>query len=71
MSAHDRTADMPIDRQVRYTGGARYKLRDNLTVGGYVNYTDLGSARISTERWGGEYGSNSVLEFSVYFNWVL
>ena len=71
VSAHDRTADMPIDRQVGYTGGARYKLRDNLTVGGYVNYTDLGSARITTERWGGEYGSNSVLEFSVYFNWIL
>jgi long-chain fatty acid transport protein len=71
VSSHDRTADMPIDRQVRYTGGARYKLRDNLTVGGYLNYTDLGSARISTERWGGEYGTNQVFEFSVYLNWVI
>lgn len=67
----DRTADMPLDRQVRYTGGARYKMRDNLTVGGYLNYTDLGSAKIDTGRWGGEYSKNQALEFAVYFNWVL
>ncbi len=67
----DRTADMPLDRQIRYTGGARYKLRDNLNVGGYINYTDLGSAKIDTGRWGGEYRRNQVLELSVYFNWII
>ena len=60
-----------MDRQVRYTGGARYKLRDNLTVGGYVNYTDLGSAKIRTDHWGGEYSTNQVFEFSLYFSWVM
>jgi hypothetical protein len=42
-----------------------------VSIGGYLNYTDLGSARISTERWGGEYSDNEVIEFSLFFNWVL
>ena len=71
VSAHDRTADLPVDRQVRYTGGARYRWSDAVTVGGYLNYTDLGSARISGERWGGKYGDNQVLEFSLFFTWTL
>ena len=71
VSAHDRTADLPVDRQVRYTGGARYQLRENISIGGYLNYTDLGKARISAERWGGKYEDNQVLEFSVFFTWTL
>ncbi len=71
VSAHDRTADLPVDRQVRYTGGARYQWRDNISIGGYLNYTDLGKARISGERWGGKYEDNQVLEFSVFFTWTL
>lgn len=71
VSAHDRTADLPVDRQVRYTGGARYQLRDNISIGGYLNYTDLGSARISSERWGGKYADNHVLEFSFSLSWAL
>ena len=62
---------MPVDRQVRYTGGARYQLRENISVGGYLNYTDLGKARISAERWGGKYEDNQVLEFSIFFTWNL
>ncbi|MEH6587480.1 MAG: outer membrane protein transport protein [Halioglobus sp.] len=71
VDAEDRTADMPIDRQIRYTGGARYQLSESLTLGGYLNYTDLGSAKIRTGQWGGEYDKNEVLEFSLYLNWLI
>lgn len=71
VDARDRTADLPIDRQIRYNIGARYAFRDNLDLGGYANYTDLGSAKIKTDRWSGEYSSNSVVELGVYANWRL
>ena len=71
VDARDRTADMPIDRQIRYTGGARYQFRENITLGGYLNYSDLGSAKIRTERWGGEYAKNEVIEFAFYVNWQI
>ena len=71
VDARDRTADMPIDRQIRYTGGARYRLSESLTLGGYLNYTDLGSAKIRTGLWGGEYDKNEVIELAVYLNWLI
>ncbi|MCX2980789.1 hypothetical protein EYC98_07850 [Halieaceae bacterium IMCC14734] len=67
----DRTADLPVDRQIRYNIGARYAMRDNLSLGGYANYTDLGSAKIRTDFWSGEYSSNSVIELGLYANWAL
>ena len=71
VDARDRTADLPVDRQVRYNMGARHRLRDNLTVGGYVNYTDLGSAKIRGRFWGGEYKDNYVFSFALYINWLM
>lgn len=71
VSAHDRTADLPVDRQVRISGGTRYQLRDNMTVGGYINYMDLGSAKIHGQRWGGEYENNSIWAFAINLNWTL
>jgi long-chain fatty acid transport protein len=71
VSSKDRTADLPVDRQIRYNVGARYKLRDNLDLGGYANYTDLGSAKIKNDFWSGKYSSNSVVELGVYANWRL
>jgi long-chain fatty acid transport protein len=71
VSTKDRTADMPVDRQIRYNVGARYKFRDNLDLGGYANYTDLGSAKIKTDFWSGDYSSNSVVELGLYANWRL
>lgn len=71
VSARDRTADLPVDRQIRYNIGARYAYRENLTLGGYANYTDLGSAKIKTDFWSGEYSSNSIIELGIYANWAL
>jgi long-chain fatty acid transport protein len=71
VSAKDRTADLPVDEQIRYNVGARYKFRDNLDFGGYANYTDLGSAKIKANSWSGDYSSNSVVELGLYANWRL
>ena len=68
--ASNRTADLPVDRQIRYNLGARYTLRDNLTLGGYLNYTDLGKARIESRFWSGEYEKNSVIELALSANWA-
>ena len=66
----DRNADMPVDRQIRYNIGARYAVRDGLTIGGYLNYTDLGSAKIDSQFWSGEYDKNSVIELAINANWT-
>lgn len=71
IDADDRTADLPVDRQVRYNAGARYQYSEALSLGGYVNYTDLGNARITGNFWTGEYSSNEVYSFSVFLNWTL
>jgi len=70
VSASDRTADLPVDRQIRYNLGSRYTWSDNLTIGGYLNYTDLGSAEINARSWSGDYSSNSVIEFAINANWT-
>jgi long-chain fatty acid transport protein len=69
VDARDRVPELPVDRQVRYAVGTRYQLGENLTVGGYVNYADLGKARIHAERWGGDYQENGVLQLAVNANW--
>ena len=69
VDAEDRTADLPIDRQVRYSAGARYSYSDALMLGGYLSYTDLGSARMTGPFWRGKYSSNEVYAFSVFMNW--
>jgi long-chain fatty acid transport protein len=71
VSASDRTADLPVDRQVRYTAGARYDFSETFNVGGYVEYIDLGSAKIHGEFWNGKYSDNEVYSFAVFGEWKL
>lgn len=70
VDARDRVPELPVDRQVRYAVGTQYQLRDNLAVGGYVNYADLGKARIHAEHWGGDYQNNGVIQLVVNANWT-
>ena len=70
VGASDRTADLPVNRQIRYNLGARYTLRDNLTIGGYLSYTDLGSAKINSRFWSGEYEKNGATEIAINANWT-
>jgi long-chain fatty acid transport protein len=70
VDASNRNAQLPVDRQVRYAAGARYALHDSLTIGGYVNYMDLGSARISGKRFGGDFDYNNATQLIVNMNWT-
>ena len=69
VDARDRTPELPVDRQLRYAVGTRYQLKQNVTVGGYVNYADLGKGRINAEGWGGKYQDNGVLQLAANLNW--
>jgi hypothetical protein len=46
-------------------------MSNTLIVGGYVNYTDLGSSKIDADLWGGEYSTNEMFQLSIYANWML
>lgn len=70
VSAHYRNAQLPVDRQISYGFGAGYTMNEALTVGGYINYIDLGNARISGPRFGGEYSSNSAVQLMINANWT-
>jgi len=71
VSARKRVAQLPVDAQIRYNAGARYHLSDSLTMGGYLNYTDLGRAKIEGDFWTGDYSSNEFFQFAVYVNWLM
>lgn len=72
----DRTADMPIDRQNRYTVGIKHKSSSSLDWGLHLVYLDLGSAKINTSPvaggpltgYSGEYQDNEVIFISFSAN---
>ena len=73
VSSKDRTADMPIDRQLRFALGALYDWSKNLSIGGQFEYIDLGSAGInnsnSVNGLIGEYDTNNMIVASISLNW--
>ena len=71
VSSDKRVAQLPVDEQIRYNAGARYRLSDSLTLGGYFNYTDLGRAKIDGNFWSGDYSSNEVFQFALFVNWLM
>jgi long-chain fatty acid transport protein len=72
-SADKRTADMPIDRQLRYSFGASYKLESGKVLNGSLTYADYGDARIDNSHGGGtvvgEYSTNSIIFAAFSVNW--
>lgn len=64
-----RLPELPMDRQIRYNMGARYAYSDSLTLGGYLNYADLGDARIEAASYSGKYSTNEVVSLAVFANW--
>lgn len=70
VSASNRVAQLPVDEQIRYNIGARNHLTDSLIVGGYFNYTDLGSAKIDGDFWSGKYSANEMYQVSIFANWM-
>lgn len=71
VNPRNRVPELPSDEQIRYNAGARYHLSDTMIVGGYVNYTDLGTAKIAGEYWSGKYTTNEMYQFSMFMNWTM
>jgi len=69
VDAEDRTADMPVDRQIRFTIGTQYAKSEKLTIGGAFEYADLGDAEINSSNLIGSYKNNNLLAFIINFNW--
>lgn len=65
----NRTADMAVDRQIRYAVGALYEWSEKLSIGGQFKYMDLGDARIDSSTLIGEYDKNHAMVASLSFNW--
>ena len=72
-TASDRTADMPIDEQLRLSAGATYTRSSGMTIGGAITYADYGDARINnSENWGtvvGEYSTNRIIFVGLNVGW--
>jgi long-chain fatty acid transport protein len=68
-SRQDRTADMPLDRQIRGAFGAYYDYSENLQVGGAFTYANYGKAAISNSTLRGDFDRNDLYFFTVVFNW--
>jgi long-chain fatty acid transport protein len=77
VDAKDRTADMPLDEQIRYATGFDYVRDTGMKISGSLVYADYGSADIDSDRapplFGlqGDYKTNEVWFASVSFNWPL
>ena len=76
----DRTADMPLDRQVRYAFGVEHTPSQGPSIAGSLVYADYGSAAIESDGLGGDdgatgfsgdYGSNDLIFFSISARWDL
>ncbi|MFV8817263.1 OmpP1/FadL family transporter [Haliea sp. E17] len=69
MDADYRTADMPLDRQIHVGLGSQYMYSDELSLSGYLNYADLGEARITTPTWQGKYDTSVIYQVGVSARW--
>jgi long-chain fatty acid transport protein len=69
IDSDDRTPDMPIDRQIRYSLGAQYKWSENISVGSSFVYADYGDAKIKNNLLRGDYERNDLFFFALNLNW--
>ena len=71
--ASKRTADMPIDRQIRLSGGATYTFAGGSSLGGVLTFADYGDATINNGgSWGqvvGDYDTNRLLFMGINYGW--
>ncbi len=72
VDSEDRTADMPIDRQLRYAVGAQYQFSETMTFGGALEYVDFGEANIkNSNTLIGDYETNRGIFFQANLIWKL
>jgi long-chain fatty acid transport protein len=69
----DRTADMPMDEQLRLSLGTNYLMQNGVSIGGVLTYADYGDARINNGgSWGtvvGSYTTNRILFVGLNVGW--
>jgi long-chain fatty acid transport protein len=68
VNTRHRTADMPVDEQIRVTAGVQYGWGETRTLGANFSYANLGDAKIRSETLAGSYDSNNLFSFSLYFS---
>jgi len=76
--ASDRTADMPIDEQIRISGGVTYERDNGHKIGGVLTLADYGDAKIDNggtrvdgSDWNvkGDYSSNYLIFLGLNYGW--
>lgn len=65
-----RTADLPLDRQVKVAAGFEYTPEKNWKVSAYANYTDLGNGKIDAGSWSGEYDTDAIYQLGISASWM-
>ena len=65
VSDGDRTADIPMDRQIRYAVGVQHQFTEKLSIGGAFEYVDLGDAKIKSDSLRGDYKDNNLIAIAV------
>ena len=66
VSSSDRSAYLPMDRQIRYAVGVQYQWNESMNIGGAFEYVDLGDARINDPTFlTGKYEDNRLLVFAL------
>jgi long-chain fatty acid transport protein len=69
VGSSDRTADMPIDRQIRIAFGFERELDPKRTFGFAIEFVDLGDARINSPTLVGDYKENYMIAVAANMNW--
>ena len=71
VDAKDRTADMPLDRQLRYAVGTQYQWSERLKLGGSFVYMDGGKSKINNDRTlKGDFKQNDVFFMALNASWT-
>ena len=74
---NDRTADMPMDEQIRYALGAEYRRDSGMKLAASFVYADYGDGKIFSDRnpplvgFSGKYKDNNIIFFALSANWPL
>jgi long-chain fatty acid transport protein len=69
VDSKDRTADMPIDRQLRYAVGTEYQWSERLKLGANFTYVDAGNSKINSSNLKGDYRRNELFFMALNASW--
>jgi long-chain fatty acid transport protein len=69
VNASFRTADLPVDRQIRVAVGTQYAWSENTVIGFNFSYANLGDATIASDTLTGQYDDNDLYAVAFYVGW--